>query len=288
MAMEWRKGRLYYYRSERVGGRVVKRYGGAGRTGELCAAIDAMTARERELEREEARDLADRRQRRRDKVYKLLKRASRLVGEALRAAGWHQHKREWRKRRGGTVGADLATMIDSWVPADLQARAGEIDPAVSKAAAAGDTSSMPAVRRYLDNRAAVALWGDAGRSLLRAWVKRFAGTDLLTQAARLRCASDLRAGLVGGSPDPLVRVLAERVVIAWVAASFFERWYAQALDKDQTFAAHRHHQRTVDFAHRQLLAAARTLAKGRRAHLPDVLALVNVAPPAASDPATGG
>jgi hypothetical protein len=48
------------------------------------------------------------------------------------------------------------------------------------------------------------------------------------------------------------------------------------LETDLTLPVHQHHQRTVDFAHRQLLAATKTLAKVRKAKLPDVLALVNV------------
>jgi hypothetical protein len=78
----------------------------------------------------------------------------------------------------------------------------------------------------------------------------------------------------------LVRLVAERVVVAWVALSYFERWYAGGCAGELSFKAHQHHQRTIDFANRQFLAAVRTLAKVRRAKLPDVLALVNVNPPA--------
>ncbi|MBX9584582.1 MAG: hypothetical protein K2X87_30130 [Gemmataceae bacterium] len=39
----------------------------------------------------------------------------------------------------------------------------------------------------------------------------------------------------------------------------------------------------VDSAHRNLMAACRPLAKVRKSKLPDVLALVNVNPPAAAE-----
>ncbi|MDB5309814.1 MAG: hypothetical protein JWO38_4016 [Gemmataceae bacterium] len=176
------------------------------------------------------------------------------------------------------MAANIATLIDTWVTGDLQAKAGKLDPEVQAKAAKGDRSVLPAVKEYLDNPAAQALWGDTGRQLLGSWIKRFVGTDLVTEQALFRTASDLRAGLIGPDPDPLVRLLAERVVIAWVALGYFERWYTRAMEKDLSFPIHQHHQRTVNFAHRQLLAAAGTPAKARKAKLPDVLALVNVSP----------
>jgi hypothetical protein len=235
-------------------------------------------AEQRKFDRLDQRDREDRRRRKIARIYQLLNQVNRRVGEALRATGWHQHKREWRKRRVTSMAGNIATLIDTWVTADLRARAGTLDPEVQAKAAKGDRSVLPAVNQYLDNPAAVALWGDTGRQLLGWWVRRYAGTDLVTEQAVLRAASDLRAGLAGRDPDPLVRLVAERVVIAWVALGYFERWYARALDKDVSVAVHQHHQKTVDFAHRQLLAAARTLAKVRKAKLPDVLALVQVGP----------
>ncbi|MDB5308092.1 MAG: hypothetical protein JWO38_2294 [Gemmataceae bacterium] len=281
MGLERRKNGFYYYRSVRVGKRVVKRYYGGGKVAGLIAQYEQLMAEQRKLDRWLKRDREDARRRRIARLYKLFARVNRRVGKALRAAGWHQHKREWRERRGTTMTANIATLIDTWVTGDLQAKAGKLDPAVQAKAAKGDQSVLPAVKEYLDNPAAQALWGDTGRQLLGSWIKRFAGTDLVTEQALFRTASDLRAGLMGDDPDPLVRLLAERVVIAWVALGYFERWYARALGKDVTLPVHQHHQRTVDFAHRQLLAAARALAKVRRAKLPEVLALVNVNPSAA-------
>ncbi|MDB5306886.1 MAG: hypothetical protein JWO38_1088 [Gemmataceae bacterium] len=280
MGLERRKNGFYYYRSVRVGKRVVKRYYGGGKVAGLIAQYEQLMAEQRKLDKWEKQDREDRRRRRIARIFRLVDRANRRVGKALRAAGWHQHKREWRKRRGTTMTANIATLIDTWVTSDLKAKAGNLDPAVQAKAAKGDKSVLPAVKEYLDNPAAQALWGDTGRQLLGSWIRRFAGTDLVTEQALFLTASDLRAGLIGADPDPLVRLLAERVVIAWVALGYFERWYARALEKDIGLAVHQHHQRTVGFAHRQLLAAARTLAKVRKAKMPDVLALVNVNPPA--------
>jgi hypothetical protein len=130
--------------------------------------------------------------------------------------------------------------------------------------------------------------GDAGRELLAACVTRFAGADLLAKVVLFRFVSELRARLLNSDPDLLIQLFAERAVVAWVALSYFERWYAGAAAKDISFKQHEHHQRTIDFAHRQALAAVRTLAKVRWARLPDVLALANVNPPAGSARAGAG
>jgi hypothetical protein len=90
---------------------------------------------------------------------------------------------------------DLAAVVQTWVPGELIARIrGQIDKPTLDKAAKGDRSVLPAVEKFLENPAAVALWGDAGRELLAAWVSRFAGSDLLAQEALYRFASDLRAG----------------------------------------------------------------------------------------------
>jgi predicted dinucleotide-utilizing enzyme len=102
--MAWkprRNGRRYYYRSRRVGDRIVTDYLGSGQAGELAAVKDAAkrearltVAAARHTERQRFSDLdeafADL-----DTVVETLTRA------ALTAAGYHQHHRgEWRKRRG--------------------------------------------------------------------------------------------------------------------------------------------------------------------------------------------
>jgi hypothetical protein len=183
------------------------------------------------------------------------------------------------------MATDLAGVLRTWVPGELVARMrGGFDRPMLDKAAKGDASTRPAVEKFLDDPAAVALWGDAGRLALGAWVNRLAGKDVVCQEALYRFASDLRAKLAGPDPDVLVRLVAERVVVAWVALGYFEHCYAGAIETNLTLRQHEHHQRTVDFAHRQFLMAARALAKVRRADLPDVLALVNVA----NAPAAGG
>jgi hypothetical protein len=219
-----------------------------------------------------------------DPLREALVRSNQIVAEALRSSGWHQHRREWRKCRGATMTTDLATVSGTWAPEELAKRAGTLPDDVCQKAAQGDRTVLPAVHQYLDNPAAVALWGDPGSIVFRTWVKLYGRGDLLVEQAMIRRAQAMRAGLAGPTPTALDAILAERVVLAWVALNVLELWQANSFGlvfgKNATgTAGHAIIEvlpRHIDHAHRQLMAACRTLAKVRRAKLPDLLALVNV------------
>ena len=57
MALLYRNGRPYLYKSSREGGRVVCRYQGSGETAVLIAQMEAIESQERESEAERHRDL---------------------------------------------------------------------------------------------------------------------------------------------------------------------------------------------------------------------------------------
>lgn len=101
MAWETRKrGGRYYYRAQRIGGRVVKTYLGAGDFAELAAGWAEEDRAERQAQRE-----ANWRQRRElDDVAAQVRHACEAVDDVAAAwltlAGYHRHDRgEWRKRR---------------------------------------------------------------------------------------------------------------------------------------------------------------------------------------------
>ncbi|HVA91060.1 MAG TPA: hypothetical protein VNL71_14600 [Chloroflexota bacterium] len=103
------RGGRYYTQSRRVGGRVVREYIGTGTLAEAAAFL-ARCERER-LTDERAARLAYRQQ------YAVLDaplaefcdHVAELTNGALVAAGYHQHKREWRKRRGKTEACPTGT-----------------------------------------------------------------------------------------------------------------------------------------------------------------------------------
>ncbi len=97
MAWKWRRGKPYYYQSRRVGRRVVSEYVGAGLIGQYAARLDYLDQAQRRAER------ADRaRFREFDTQARVLDTLiAEAIADVLTAHGFHQHKRMWRKRRGG-------------------------------------------------------------------------------------------------------------------------------------------------------------------------------------------
>jgi hypothetical protein len=94
------RGGLYYTRSRKVGGRVVREYVGTGPLAKLVAEMDALERRQREKEAE-AWQVERGRVETLDEPTEGLCEATELLTRAtLLAAGYHQHKRgQWRKRR---------------------------------------------------------------------------------------------------------------------------------------------------------------------------------------------
>jgi hypothetical protein len=105
MAWEQRKGRdgRYYTRSRRVGGRMRREYIGTGPVAEAIAQVDAFLRVERKREvaaRKAERAARDARYRELFGPLDVLDAAcAAAVRREMEAAGYHLHKREWRKRR---------------------------------------------------------------------------------------------------------------------------------------------------------------------------------------------
>jgi hypothetical protein len=101
--MAWEKrerGGLYYTRSRKVDGRVVREYVGAGVLGELAALMDAEDRQRREEEMAAWREEQERLEGLAGLVEELCEDVETIARSALLAAGFRRHKRgEWRRRR---------------------------------------------------------------------------------------------------------------------------------------------------------------------------------------------
>lgn len=99
MGWETRGGREYYYRKEREGSRVRSVYVGGGEMATLIAQLDAMQSDEREGKRIRARMERERIEEQEADVNRVCAVVETLTTSALLAAGFHTHKRQWRRIR---------------------------------------------------------------------------------------------------------------------------------------------------------------------------------------------
>jgi hypothetical protein len=99
--MAWKtiNGRRYYYKSERVGGRVKSTYFGAGESGTLMANMVAFERLERAADREELREQREDFMTEETVVSEWFDGVQAVADAAMIAAGFHQYKGQWRRKR---------------------------------------------------------------------------------------------------------------------------------------------------------------------------------------------
>ena len=98
--MGWKRinGREYYYRCERVEGRVETTYLGAGELGRLSEILDAELRAEREAEREAVRVEWEEAAAEERAVSAWFDGVQAVADAAMLAAGFYKHKGQWRRR----------------------------------------------------------------------------------------------------------------------------------------------------------------------------------------------
>ncbi len=102
MAWERRKrGGLYYTRTQRVGGRTIREYFGAGHAARKAFNEDLARRETQERQRAAWRGELEQLAATDDTVSTFNAAADEVLRAVLYAAGYHLHKRgEWRQRRG--------------------------------------------------------------------------------------------------------------------------------------------------------------------------------------------
>ena len=100
MAWETRNGRPYYFRKRRIARHVVSEYGGGGAIGELAAEQDGRDRVARQERREARRAALAEERAAAGRVDAVCEQIVRAVAAALAAAGFHEHRGTWRRRRG--------------------------------------------------------------------------------------------------------------------------------------------------------------------------------------------
>lgn len=96
-----KRGGLYYTRSRKINGQVIREYIGGGDAGELAAQMDALRRHQREEEERTWRKERERMDSLETPVKELCEVSELLTNVVLLLAGYRQHNRgDWRKKRG--------------------------------------------------------------------------------------------------------------------------------------------------------------------------------------------
>ena len=100
MGWETRGNGRYYYRKVRDGGRVRSEYIGAGLAAEMLAEVDEFDRQRRQLEDEARRAEVDAERHTAATLAEVDRMVQTMTAAALIAAGYHTHRRQWRRQRG--------------------------------------------------------------------------------------------------------------------------------------------------------------------------------------------
>lgn len=150
---------------------------------------------------------------------------------------------------------------------ELDPEIGAIQAAIERAEA-GDASALPAIRDAFDKFPVLvrSLGGDLAQQAIEVLLKTMFPKQLAAREAVRKQVATLRAGLAGDKPNPLERLLVERIVVCWLHAYHADVLYGQA--GSITFAQGEYLQRQQDRAQRHYLSAIKSLATVRRLALP--------------------
>jgi hypothetical protein len=99
MGWETRGNGSYYYRKVRDGGRVRSEYVGAGMIADMLAEVDADSRHDAEWRRQAWRAEVDAERRTAATLAEVDRMVQDMTAAALIAAGYHAHRRQWRRQR---------------------------------------------------------------------------------------------------------------------------------------------------------------------------------------------
>ena len=99
MAWETRGSSRYYYRKARDGGRVRSEYIGAGLVAEVLSEADALSRHDAEQQRQAWRAEVDAERRTAAALAEVDQMVQGMTAAVLIAAGYHTHRRQWRRQR---------------------------------------------------------------------------------------------------------------------------------------------------------------------------------------------
>ena len=270
--MGWEKrkrGGHYYTRSRKINGRVVREYVGGGPLGKLAAEMDALERRRRQEKAEAWRAERERLEALEAPVVKLCEMSEALARAILIVAGYHRHNRgEWRKRRMSP--SKKKPTEGNLARKDRTSKEGlskdeEDILKLLRRAESGDKTVILDLRELLDLGPELAsFYGNLARTAERELISVMAGKDLVMKETVPLKLEAMREELASSSPNPLEKLLVERVVMCWLALQHAELISTQRSFGRVNVQEVELYQRRLDRAHKRYLSAIRTLAQIRK------------------------
>lgn len=262
MAWETRKGKRYFYLSQRLpDGRVRKKYYGS----RFLAEIESIRLEERksgrlmlERERQQVAELES-------LTREIVTSTTTLVDAHFYAAGFHNpQSRGWRRRHKMIDPADDEQQKES-KPGNVQAPdASEpnLEELVSQARR-GNGDAARQLRVILSDRPD--LYRDRGQLATKTqvkWIHAITGQDLFERYLVLRSTAELRKSLIAeGNGTQMERLLVEQVICSFLQLNYHEGREAEAPARDLRIAKHRMDQ--IERASRRHIKSLGTLATVR-------------------------
>jgi hypothetical protein len=277
MSWEVRQKQKYYYRVRRdQEGRLVKTYVGTGAAAERAVAEDQRRQNERERQQERRRAEKQRLQTLDNQLTDLTKVTKTLVKAILYGVGYHEHKRQWRKRRHAISLHQEGNETMENHTLNIESASFDVLEDLVHQAQAGDATTLPVIRHLLDQ--VPELWEDSrvlAHQVEQSWIRAVSGQDILSQEVIEREVHTLRRQLLGTNPSPLETLLVDRICSCWLAVMHAELLSSKRLNP-QNFVLSTTEENRLDKVNRRFLTAVRELARVRKLLTPEAKFQVNI------------
>lgn len=253
--MAWKNG--YYYRNRREGDQVVSEYVGSGYAAELLAQLDEKERIKAKAKRELFRRqvTADRAQQ--NEIDATGKAAGDMVTALMLIAGYHRHKRQWRKDRD-------VEAIQVMAPADLDITAEHLNALITAVDGGKPTKAQRAeLARYFEQLPGLAkLQGDAMAHITARLVKSLHGRAG-GMAAGVHLAN-LKKELGYDEAPMIEQMLIEHILVCWARLQLVEWRNLNHTEGEHNMREGAYWEKALNAAQRRYLRACETLARVRR------------------------